>query len=88
MVATSKIVKLAAQDMCPKSTLSFQPEYYECSTCIEIPADLKILECPVCGTLTCKKCLEQYTSKDKNKVAPGNYNCVVCHKDYKMKEPN
>lgn len=87
MVDAAKFIKLSRKEFDPTSTLSFQPEYYECSVCMSIPEDFMILECPVCSCHACRKCLEDYTSKSK-KVPHGNHICVICHKDFKMKKPN
>lgn len=67
--------------------LGFQPDFYECAVCMSIPDNLMTMQCPVCSTTACKNCLQDYTDKSKN-IPKGNYVCVVCHKDYKMREPN
>ena len=88
MVDCTKYVKLTAAEFDPSSTLNFKPEYYECSVCMSIPPDLSILECPVCACRSCKTCLQQFTSKQQAKVQKGNYQCVICNKEFKMKETN
>lgn len=70
--------------------LSVQPDYFECSICMEIPAQLDVLECPVCCCHTCKTCLIDFTLKKRGKDRKDSelYTCTICLKDYKMRLPN
>jgi len=58
---------------------------------MEIPTGSIILECPVCASRGCKDCLTDFTAKSCKNLAANpkdHYTCFVCHKEYRMKEPN
>ncbi len=85
MVDKHQIVKLTKADFDMNSKLGFQPDYYECSTCMCIPTSAEILECPVCANRNCENCLKEFTKQAKNQ---GYYKCTICLKEYKMKATN
>lgn len=89
MVDQLATVKLRKEDFDQQTRLNYQPEYFECSICMEIPTGSDILECPVCAARGCKDCLKDFTTKKvKGALQPDMYTCVICLKEYKMKEPN
>lgn len=89
MVDSEKFIKLQKSDFDKNTRLTFQPEYYECTACLEIPTASSILECPQCGVRNCKDCLVGFTvSKTKKQVVGDQLTCTICLTEFKMKEPN
>jgi len=54
---TKKRIALDKRCLNKDSRIKLQTDYYECNTCLEVPANCMILECPKCASKTCENCL-------------------------------
>lgn len=58
MVDSSSIVKLTKADFDPATRLGMEIDYFDCTSCLEIPTGSVLLECPECTLRNCRECLK------------------------------